>query len=64
MTTPHDPGHAAADAPSDPIGPVAASEGPPRLGDPAVLAMQAAARRHLWLHFNPDVLVRRWRGSR
>ena len=51
MTTPHDPGHDAADTPSDPLGPVAASEGPPGSGDPAVLAMQAAARRHLWLHF-------------
>jgi adenosylmethionine-8-amino-7-oxononanoate aminotransferase len=46
MTTPHDPGST-----SDPIGPIAASEGAPGSGDPAVLAMQAAARRHLWLHF-------------
>ena len=51
MTTPHDPGHYAADAPSDPLGPVAASDGPPGSGDAAVLAMQDAARRHLWLHF-------------
>jgi len=51
MTTPHDPGHYAADAPSDPLGPVAASDGPAGSGDAAVLAMQDAARRHLWLHF-------------
>jgi adenosylmethionine-8-amino-7-oxononanoate aminotransferase len=51
MTTPHDPGHYAADAPSDPLGPAAASDGPAGSGDAAVLAMQDAARRHLWLHF-------------
>jgi len=51
MTTPHDPGQAAANAPSDPLGPIAASEGAPGSGDPAVLAMQESARRHLWLHF-------------
>ncbi len=51
MTTPHDPGQAAASAPADPLGPAAASEGAPGSGDPAVLAMQESARRHLWLHF-------------
>ena len=51
MTTPHDPAQAAANAPSDPLGPAAVSDGAPGSGDPAVLAMQESARRHLWLHF-------------
>jgi adenosylmethionine-8-amino-7-oxononanoate aminotransferase len=44
MTTPHDPGR-------DPLGPAPATDGAPGSGGPDVVAMQAAARRHLWLHF-------------
>jgi adenosylmethionine-8-amino-7-oxononanoate aminotransferase len=54
MTTPSDPYRSQAHAPRggpDPMGPAAATDGAVGSGGPADLAMQEAARRHLWLHF-------------
>jgi adenosylmethionine-8-amino-7-oxononanoate aminotransferase len=54
MTTPSDPYRSQAHAPRrgpDPMGPAAVTDGAVGSGGPADLAMQEAARRHLWLHF-------------
>ena len=54
MTTPSDPYRSQAGAPRggpDPMGPDAVTDGALGSGGPADLALQEAARRHLWLHF-------------
>ena len=63
MTTPSHPGHpgypdhpgradgAIPPGQADPMGPASATDGSLGSGGPADLAMQEAARRHLWLHF-------------
>jgi adenosylmethionine-8-amino-7-oxononanoate aminotransferase len=54
MTTPSDPYRSRTGAPRrgpDPMGPAAVTEGAVGSGGPADLALQDAARRHLWLHF-------------
>jgi adenosylmethionine-8-amino-7-oxononanoate aminotransferase len=54
MTTPSDPYRSRTGAlrrGPDPMGPAAVTEGAVGSGGPADLALQEAARRHLWLHF-------------
>ncbi len=54
MTTPGDPYRSQAGVPHggpDPIGSAAVTDGALGSGGPADLALQEAARRHLWLHF-------------
>ena len=54
MTTPSDPYRSQAGVPHggpDPIGSAAVTDGALGSGGPADLALQNAARRHLWLHF-------------
>ena len=54
MTTPSDPYRSQAGVPHggpDPIGSASVTDGALGSGGPADLALQEAARRHLWLHF-------------